>query len=778
MTLTGKTVSHYKILEKIGEGGMGVVYKAEDTRLDRVVALKFLPRHVSANEEEKKRFVREAKSASKLDHPNICSIYGIEETDDGQLFIIMPYYDGTNLKEKVEAGPLSLEAIVDIAIQMAEGLKAAHHKKIVHRDIKSANFMLTEEGRIKIMDFGLASMAGATKLTKTGTTLGTASYMSPEQVRGEPVDHRSDIWSLGVVLYEMMTGRPPFCGDYEQAVIYSIMNEDPESVSKLHPEIPESLEQVVFRALEKDPDKRYQDVEPLLEDLRALSEGFVPEAIRIRMRRAKLRKIKRGLLFGGAAGLLIAVAAVLILYTKQAHAIDSIAVLPLKNLTGNAKQEYFVDGVTDELIGELGQISGLKRVISRTSIMQYKEMNKPLSDIARELNVDAVIEGSVYEAGDSVRVRLELIDVLPEEKNLWGNTYKRAKRDVLMLYSDVARAVSEQIRVGLTDIERTHFDRVRQVNPEAYEATLRGQFHWNKFTRQDIELSRQYFELALEKDPDYAPAYHGIANYWGAMTYFGVRPRELAPKWKAAVEKCLELDTTLADGHYAVAGFATWYEFNWEKAEREFRLALELNPNYAQARIFYGLFLTAMGRFEEAEAQMRAGIKLDPMNAMHQTYLGQVFKRAHHYDRAIEQYNKGLALQPDFTDALGNLAQCYHFKGMYEEALAVRREIFEIKGSGDLIEALEQGYRAGGYTKAMRSVAEALEARNNLAYSEKIASYYAYAGDKRLALDWLEIAYEERMQDLVYLNVEPDWDHLRDEPKFQELIRKMHFPDH
>jgi len=626
------------------------------------------------------------------------------------------------------------------------------------------------------MDFGLAKVTGGTLVTQEGMVMGTIAYMSPEQARGEEVDHRTDIWSLGVVLYEMFSGQLPFKGEQDQAVVYSILKEKPKSITDIRSEIPMSIEQVVGKALEKNPDDRYQQVEDLLDDLKSLSAGIVPDEIKARLRKAKLRRRKRAVLYAGTAGLII-IATVLALtfFTGRAEAIDSIAVLPFKNLTGDAEQEFFVDAVTDELIGQLAQIATW-RVISRRSVMQYKDGEKSLPDIARELNVDAVVDGTVYQVGESVRIRVQLIDAFPEERNLWAQTYERAMTDVLVMYSEMAQAIADKMRVNLTAEETIRLAHSRQVNPEAYEAYLKGRFHWNKLTAQDLEIAMRYFELALEKDPDYAPAYAGIASVWGARTYQGMLPSEVVPKWKAAIDKCIELDSTLPEAHYKLAGMATWYEFDWDKAEREFRLALELNPNHAKGRVFYGLFLTGMGRHGEARAQMERALELDPHNFMYQSYLGLAFLRARRFDEAIAQFQKGLALEPDFADALGGLRSCYHQKGMYEEALAVARKLYVTGGDHDLLEALNRGNEEGGYKEAMRQAAEALAARSNKAYSMGIAKLYTYAGEKDRALDWLEIAYQERMQNLVYLNVYPRWDPLRDDPRFQDLVRRMNFP--
>jgi TolB-like protein/predicted Ser/Thr protein kinase len=471
----GSTIAgRYQILEELGRGGMGVVYKAEDTKLKRIVALKFLPPELTHISEVKERFMREAQAAAALDHPNICTVYEFDEAEE-KTFISMAYVEGQSLRKKLESGPLELDEALRIALQVAQGLKMAHKKGVVHRDIKNANIMVTEDNQAKIMDFGLARMTGGTLITQEGTAMGTIAYMSPEQARGEEVDQRTDIWSFGVVLYEMFGGQLPFKGEQDQAVVYSILNKKPKPITELRTEIPVSIGQVIDKALEKNPDERYQHIDELLDDLKSISAGLIPEEIKVRLRKAKLLRRKKTILYAGAASLIIVMAVLaLTLFTGRAETIDSIAVLPFENLTGDAEQEYFVDQVTDELIGQLAQISGLRRVISRTTVMEYKGVEKPLPEIARELNVDAVVEGTVYQVGENVRIRVQLVDALPEERNLWAQTYNRAKTDVLLMYNEMARAIASEIQVKLTAEETARLASARQVNPEASEAYTQG----------------------------------------------------------------------------------------------------------------------------------------------------------------------------------------------------------------------------------------------------------------------------------------------------------------
>jgi TolB-like protein/Tfp pilus assembly protein PilF len=691
----------------------------------------------------------------------------------------MAYVEGRSLRKKIEAGPLDLDDALRIALQAAQGLQIAHKKGIVHRDIKSANIMVTEDNQAKIMDFGLARMTGGTLITQEGMTMGTVAYMSPEQARGEEVDHRTDIWSFGVVLYEMFGGQLPFMGEHDQAVVYSILNKKPKPLAELRSEIPVSIGQVVDKALEKNPDKRYQQIDELLDDLMSISAGIVPEEIKTRLRKAKLRRRKRAILYTCAAGLVIAlvVIALDLFMGGRIEAIGSIAVLPFENLTGDAGQEYFVDGATDEVIGQLSKI-GAWRVISRHSIMQFKGVDKPLPEIARELNVDAVVEGTVYQTGESVRIGVKLIDVLPEEQNLWADTYDRPMTDVLIMYSEIASTIADKTQVNLTYEEMTRLTSASQVNPESYDAYLKGLPHLNRATQEELKIALQYFDLALEIDPNNALAHVGVSGVWGIRYQFNmVQRQEAVPLITTAIEKALEIDNTLADAHAALAASKCFHEWDWEGAEKEFQQALRLNPNLADAHVSYSHLLCITGRTKEALAHSELAIELDPLNPLNYVFYGMVLTYNRRPDDAIAASRKVREIDPNLRENLAASADRLWREGKYDEALAIYRKVWA--DDAEATAALEDGFKKAGHKGAARAVADLFAERygkpGNSIRAQGIADVYFQAGDYDLGFDWLEKAYEEHEPAMPYIG-NPDYDPLRSYPCFQDLLRKMNLP--
>jgi len=798
--MIGKTVSHYRILENLGGGGMGVVYKAEDTTLGRQVAVKFLPEEWTRDRLALERFKREARAAAALNHPNICTIYEVGE-HEGQPFLVMEMLEGETLEQRISARPLKVNEILELAIPVAMGLEAAHAKGIVHRDIKPANIFVTQEGGVKILDFGLAKVARAgglstvggmstESLTVPGVVAGTVQYMSPEQALAEPVDARTDLFSFGSVLFEMATGRVPFGGSTLGETLAHILHSQPEAMGRYNSEVSAELERITRKCLEKKREERYQSAKELRVDLQGLKRGT--ESGRVGAGLALPRRGRPGVplpkrSFAAIAGAaVILVAAVLIarnvgglrdrlLGPVGPPRIESLAVLPLENLSGDPEQEYFADGMTEELITSLAKIGALK-VISRTSMMQYKGTKKPLPQIAKELNVDAVIEGSVLREGGQVRITAQLIQASTDQ-HLWAESYQRDLRSVLAMQSEMASAIAEKVQAALTPSERTRLASARPVNPEAYEAYLKGMQHWYKLTPQDIDTALEYFELALKKDPNYAPAHSGLALVWLGRQQMGfTAPREAGPKAKAAALKAVELDNTLAQAHSSLATVNCFYEWDWAGADVEFKRAIELNPNYPDARALYSHYLMIMKRPEEAMAQIQRALELDPLNAFFQAFYGVDLEIAGRYDEAIAQSHKALRTSPELPFAHWGLSGTLFTKGLYEESLAETKACYA--GDREMEEALTQGYAQSGYRGAMRRAANIRAARGRKTYVLPcdVATLYVWAGEKAQALEWLEKGFELRDPNMPYINVDPTFDTLRNTPRFQDLLRRMNFP--
>jgi len=785
----GARLGPYEIVAPIGAGGMGEVYRARDTRLERDVALKVLPADALADETAQARLLREARTASKLNHPNVCTIHEVGEAD-GQVYIAMELVEGQSLAARLAEGALLPEELLRYGQQVADALSHAHEHGVVHRDFKSANIVITPEGRAKVLDFGLAKrfagedLTAATtvsqpSLTEPGAVAGTLAYMAPEQLRGRPADARSDIWALGVVLYEMAGGRRPFQGMTGFELSSAILSEAPPPLS---PTVPVPVAAVIERCLAKEPGQRYQRASEVRVVLEAIRAGTVVPWVTWRYRVAHRPwqtlglalvltvAVAVGLDLGGMRGRLLG-------RGTAAAAFQSLAVLPLENLSGNPEQEYLAAGMHDALVTNLGQLAGLKRVIARGSVMRYKGTSKSPREIARELNVSGLITGTVLRSGDRVRITAQLIDPATQAQ-VWAQSYERELRDVLSLENDIVAAITHEIKLELTPQEKVRLTSARPVDPEAYEACLKGRFHWYKLSREELDTAERYFNLALDKDPNYALAHEGLAMVWFSRTDAGFMPRDEAmPRANAEARRALELDDTLAEAHAMLANLKIM-DWEWAAADREFRRSLELNPNLVIAHFGYADFLVTMGRTAEWEKEIRRMLELDPLSNFNRCFYGWHLVYERRYDEAIDQMRKVAQAEPDLSSVHLGLWGAYFKKGADDKALAEAKRFFSILGDSEVVKALDAGWVQGGYRPAMKRAGDALSARYERTYypAIRVARVLAHAGENERALQFLEKAYERRETPLYHIGVGWDWDALRPDPRFQSLLRRMNLP--
>jgi serine/threonine protein kinase/Tfp pilus assembly protein PilF len=821
----GSTVAHYRVLSLLGEGGMGRVYLAEDTKLHRKVSLKFLSADVTKDHERLRRFEQEARAASALNQPNIITIHEIGE-EDGHQFIAIEFIDGQTLRERLRS-PLDLDESLEIAIQVASALAAAHRVNIVHRDIKPENIMIRkDDGLVKVLDFGLAKMSvlrratmdpeADTQLRNTapGVVMGTAAYMSPEQARGETVDERTDIWSLGVVLYEMIAGCSPFVASTSNEIISAILSrETPAPLTRYSRLVPERLEEIVEKALTKNKDERYQTSKDLLIDLKRLQQTLqlkaaserstspdrivsavtdgqatvskaetsasrTPQASSAEYIVNQVRSHKRVVLLSLALLLLIAAGMFIYAWRSRETAapsrpeIKSLAVLPLENLSGDPSQEYFADGMTEALISNLSQIKALK-VISRTSVMRYKGSRESLPIIAQALGVDAVIEGSVQRSGGRVRVTAKLVPATTDAA-IWSRNYEREVSDILKLQSDVAQAIAAEVRVQLTPDEQNRLASARPIDPKAHEAYLLGRYHLAKLNESDLSRAVDYFKEAIRIEPDFAAAYAGLSRAWSERGIWGGKSYiEVETPAREAARKALQIDPANSSAHTSMCMILINYDFNYSAAEEQVRRAIEIDPGSAEAHVAYGWLLQVLGRYEEVLEQMEKAEQLDPASSQIQGDFGRMLYRARKYDEAEKHLKRSIELDPNNYGSYGRLGDVYIEMGRFGDAVAMFEKSRSIQPQGAHALRLAVVYARMGNRQA------ALEALTTTSNRSKwdLARLYTALGDLDKAFTILNESIDKRDVLLTNLKEDPGFERLHSDPRWKLMLRRLNFPD-
>jgi eukaryotic-like serine/threonine-protein kinase len=795
--MIGQTISHFRVIEKLGAGGMGVVYKAIDTRLDRPVALKFLPDNMTQDSLALERFRREARSASALNHPGICTIYDVGE-QDGRGFIAMEFIDGETLRSHIHSSPLPLEEILKLGVQIAEALDAAHAEGIIHRDIKPANIFVTKRGQAKVLDFGLAKLVSkgvgksdaelgadlgpevgsepsldfgnqaGDSSSIVGIISGTPSYMSPEQVRGDTLDPRTDVFSLGLLLYEMATGRQAFSGSTGGIIIEAVLTRSPVSARNINPDLPIALEEIINKALHKNRDQRYQHAAEIRADLQQLARGSDSGI-----------SITGHLQSTGDQTAQNSTAQTAALRTgRVSKIIDSLAVLPFENISREPEHDYLGDGIAGSLINTLATVPKL-RVMAQSTVFRYKGRGMDPQAVGRELNVRAVLTGRIMQSGGSLRIGTELVDVATGSQ-LWGAQYDRKPGDIFAIQDEISSEISEKLRLKLTRAEKKQLAKRQTNDAEAYQLYLKGRHHWNKWTEEGFYKAIEYFQHAFEKDPGYALACAGLADSYVLLGWNSyLLPKDAFPKAKAAAMEALRLDPDLGEAHAPLAAVFWLHDWQWTEAHMEFKHSLALNPAYPTSNHWFAEYLMTMGRHADAIAKMKSSQELDPLSLIISVAIGWAFYMAQRYDDAIEQLQRTIELDPNYPVTYWILGLLLRKMGRYELAITEGEKGVKLSGGSPLMRAaLAQTLATAGKREQATQILDDL---TNLAKQKYVAPYflagvYIGLGEDDRAMEFLEKSHEEHSHWLLYLHLDPGMDSLRANPRFRDLLRRVGLP--